>query len=696
MPPLIRKIKPLSIAFIIIFAFLTGTLAFSSFARAETAIISLNPPSGSVGSIVQITANLTTENGLYRLKFGQIELMSGNAVGHMVNVSFPVPHIPQGTYDVTIIDVETGELGTANFTVLTTYSFEPLLPESPAQVEQGREIKIQVNITGGKANFEYPKIKVQTPAENLEYELNRKKIFTDNFGDFYDVFTYPTDFSDGANTNFTGEYKILFNETVVGTFFVGLTDRTEYHRSDLVKIRAVDYSEYENVTITIKLGDKTVASYNWPVKDGVVEASWVIPNDALIGNYTVSVTPFPLSKQGAPDVQTFNVPGFKTEIFPQNLAGEAVAGVLIKILDRRVDEIYEVESGDDGFAVAWLERGEYDAAAYFEEVRVGDLTFNITNEGGKLSLPCMLTNLNITVVDAQNFNLRVPFVLLNLTYSYISDLDLENVTKPSRLYQTDITGALQLRSMLLNAVYRIDASRYGKVFNEGNNSFLNLQAKAWNNIVIICPMKTLQINVVDAKNQPISDAFVEARELMGGQHFRVSTDYNSRILLNGIFGVYHVKVYHRGVLLNETNVELFEDKNLTIQCAFYNLPICIKIIDYLGQPMSNVNVTLERDGSVLVSKLTEADGTARFIETGGRLTAKVYLHGQNKPVKISTIFVDAERNETNPIDIRIESYIILASFIVETAQFAAFSVVIVFVVVVLALEVHGLRRTKPK
>ncbi|MCS7115589.1 MAG: hypothetical protein N0A00_09410 [Candidatus Bathyarchaeota archaeon] len=640
-------------------------------------------------------ANITTENGSYRLKFGQTELGVGNAVGRTVNVSFTVPHTPHGIYDVTIIDVETGESSTTAFTVLTACSVEPLLPEPPVQVEQGGKIEILVKITGGKANFEYPKIKVQTPAVNLEYEVKGKRIFTDNFGDFQGVFTYPTDFSNGANTNFTGEYKILFNGTVVGTFFVGLTDRSEYHRGDPVKVRAVDYSAYDSVNITIKLGNENVASFNWPVTGGVVDARWRVPDNALVGNYTVSITPVPASKRSAPDTQTFEVPGFRTEIFPRNLAGEAVAGVLVKIFDGRVNTTYEVESSDEGVASVWLERGEYNAKAYFKGVSVGSLTFNLTGEG-RLSLPCLLTNLNITVVNAQNGNMGIPFILLNLTCSYVSDLNGERVTEPPTLYQTGITGTLQLRSMLLNAMYVVNASRYGRVFNEGNNSFSNLQATAWNNIAIVCPVKNLQINVVDAKNQPIADAFVEAQELTGGLHYSGFTDQNGRIPLNCVFGVYRVKVYYRGELLNEAEVGLFENQTLTIRCSRYNLPIHFKIVDYFGQPIPNVNVTLERNNMVLGSKLTESDGTAKFVESGGALTVKVYFYGQNQPVTSSTIFVDGERNETNPIEIRMVKYVILAGFPIETAQFAATLLVLAVVMVILALEVHGVRRLKPK
>ena len=691
--PLIRKIKPLTLT-ILILASATITFLSLPYVKAETQIISLNPSSGYVGTTVQIIANLTTENGQYRLKFDQIELPGGNAVGNTINASFTVPHKPQGTYNVTIIDVKTGENSTATFTVLTSYSFQPLLPEPPLQVQQGANVTISVNITGGEANHNYPKLKVQTPAGGV-YEAPNKNITTDNIGNFSDTVTYPTDFANGANTNFTGEYKIIFDENVMGAFFIGLTDRSEYHRGDLVKIKAVGYSAYSNVTVAIKFEDQIIAAFKCTVMDDIINADWAVPNATLIGNYVLSITPVPASKQNAPDTQTFAIPGFKIEMFPRNLANEVVPGVLIKVYDNWINKTYDTESDENGVASIQLERGNYNSTAYFKEVRVGTFTFNIT-ESAKLDFQCQLTNLEITVVDAQNFNVQIPFVSISLTYSYITDLNGgENKTEQAELYQTDITGTLHINSMLLNAVYKVNASRYGEIFNKDNDTFSNLQPQAWNKIVISCPVKSLRVNVVDAKSQPIADAIVEAQELMGGLHYSGSTNQNGQALLNCIFGIYFVKVHHHGILLNETEVNLFDHQNLTLKCIYYNLPISIKVVDYFGQPIPNANVTVVRNSLMLSSKLTEADGMAKFEEIGGMLTIKVYLSDQNQPITALTIFISEERNETNPIEIKIERYVFLAGFLIETAQFAVMLLVAAVIIVILAIEVYRRKRLKP-
>ena len=48
-------------------------------AKAETTIISINPTSGNVGTLVQLNGNISTPNGCYIVKFDEIEITRGNA-----------------------------------------------------------------------------------------------------------------------------------------------------------------------------------------------------------------------------------------------------------------------------------------------------------------------------------------------------------------------------------------------------------------------------------------------------------------------------------------------------------------------------------------------------------------------------------------------------------------------------------------
>jgi len=624
------------------------------------------------------------------VQFDGKNVTSGQAKGNSVNASFNVPHAPEGAHNVTIIDITTRENDTATFTILISYSFEPLMPESPIQVQEGGSVTISINITGGKSNYTYPKIEVQTPSENLIKALNN--ITTNATGDFYDNFTYPNDF-EGANTNFTGVYKILFNETIVGQFFIGLTDRSEYHRGDIVNIKAVDYPLNNNVTLTIRFSDKVIDTINYNATNGVINVNWAVPLNATIGSYTLSISPVPNSKTEANDTQIFQVPGFEIKIFTRNLANETVPNVFVRARDETANMYYNTTSNEDGLATLMLERGNHRCEAFFKEVRVGEANFIITEEK-QVNFTCQLTSLNIKVIDAQNVS--IPEVSISLTYNYTTNLDKPENKTSAESGKTNATGRLHLRALLPNVTYAINASLYGKMFNQNNDTVHNLPAKAYFDVTILCPARTLSVNVIDAYNQPITNAVVKAQELMGGLPYSNSTQKNGKAVLRCTFGRYFVKVYVGGTLLNETKVDLFNDQDITIRCALYNLPIFIRVVDYFGQPIQNVNVSLERDGLVVNSYRTGSDGMARFTEIGGTLTVKVYLADQNQPIVAFSIFIGEARNETNPIEVRLGKYVILAGFLIETSQFTTAIIIAATVILILLIEIYGRKRLKPK
>jgi hypothetical protein len=664
------------------------------------AITSILPETheGKVGELIRLTGTINTTDGEYRIWFGSVPITTNNSIGNIVNYSFPVPQLPSGNYTITLMDVAANVNATSWFYIETDYILEISKPPHPQQLQEGAAVNISVSITGGEANTIYAaNVTVKTPANEIYWKL----VHLSNTGNTgignTTIFTYPDSFGGAAHTNYTGTYTVSFNGTLAsGTFFIGLTDRAEYHRGDLVKVKAVDYSmlNNSNVTITITFGNKTIYRSNETVIDGVVDVNWTVPPHVLVGNYSLSITPTPSSKK-VNDAQVFAVPGFKTEIITFNLADEPVPNVLVRVYDVSANTTYNVTSGGNGIASAWLEKGSYNSTAFFKRVRVSvPLEFEVTDESITLNLRCQLTSLNIAVASAQNPSIKIPFVSLNLTYNYTTELDgVENKTETVFL-QTDITGNVQLRYLLLNAVYRVNASRYGKIFNQNNSTFSNLQPLPWNNIVILCPEKPLHVNVVDAGGQPIANAMVEAQEFMGGLHFISYTDQSGNATLNCIIGIYRVKVYSNSILLKETTVELFDENTTTIYCTLYNLPIYIKVVDYFGQPIPNANVTLERNGIKISSKRTGNNGIADFTEIGGNLTVKVYLGNQDQPALTFTCSVVEARGETNPIKATLGNYVILAGLLIETAHFSMIVLVIAAIALFTIIEFGVRKRLK--
>lgn len=663
---------------------------------ADVEITSISPQTrrGKVGGTVTLAGKINTTNGEYRVLLGNVQVAWGFASGNNVNCSFNVPVLPNGNYTLTLRDVTANINATSWFYIETGYLVKVDKPPYPRQFMEGETaINISISITGGKANTAYAaNVTVKNPANETFWSLAHINTADNGKGDA--SLRYPEHFG-GAHTNYTGIYKVYFNGTLASdTFFVGLTDQAEYHRVDTVKIKAVGYSPLTgaNVTITVKLGNQTINSFNYTVLGDVIEANWTVPTNALIGNYSLGITPKPANKKVS-DTQIFVVPGFKTEIVPRNLAGEPVSNVLVKIYDKWANTIYNFTSNENGVAVAWLEKGEYNSTAYFKKVRVCETSFNIPYGYDELNLTCQLSNLYITVVSEQNVAVKIPFVSLNLTVTYTTELNGGKVENETIISKTDIDGSARFSSLILNAAYKVTASRYGRIFNINNDTIAGLKSIGQNEVTILCPVKSLTVNVVDANNVPISNALVEIQEVMGGLREIRYTNSDGQSFFSCVFGIYNVKV-SKGILLNVTEVELFEEKTVTIRCFLYNLPICVKVVDYFGQPVPNVNVTLERKGVQLDSKLTEANGMVAFTENGGTLTIKVYLADKNQPAYSFTCMVNGARDETNPIMVKLDRYVVFVGFLVETAWFATFILIVAVVVLFVLLEVARKKRLK--
>lgn len=687
--------KPAALGTLTLMLFLTMflQLIIPQVHAANVEIISVSPKTGKVGDVVNLIGKINTTNGEYQVFLGNVQVAGGSASGNNVNCSFKVPSMPTGNYTLTLCDVTADMNATSWFFVKTAQYVSVAKPPHPRQLQQGaKTINITVSISGGKAETTYiANITVKTPANETYYSL--VSLNTTDKGEASTLLKYPENFLGNAHTNYTGIYTVAFNGTLASDeFSIGLTDQTEYHRGDTVKIVAIGYETLndENVTITISFGNKKVDRFNCTVSNGIVEANWTVPKDAFIGNYSLNITPQPENKK-VNDTQVFAVPGFKIEITSRNLAGEPVSNVLVKVFDKNANKTYNATSNSGGVSTLWLERGEHDFTAYFKNVRVGKASSNITQEA-KLNLTCLLTNLKASVVGGQNNALKVPFVTLNLSITYVMDLDGGRVENETIVSQTGVDGFAQFKSFILNASsYKIVASRYGRVFNLNNDTLTGLKPVGWNNITIICPLEALQVTVLDGKGTPIPNALVEAREAMGGLRYTGYTDQEGRVSLNCLFGLYDLKVYSKGVLLNTTTAELFEEKSITICCRLYNLPIYIKVVDYFGQPIPNANVTLERNGVLIGSELTGSNGVVGFTEIGGTLTIKVYLSGQ-QPESTITCSITEARDEANPIVVKVYRYVILASLLLEAPWFTTIILIVAFAVLLILIETSVRRK----
>lgn len=674
----LRKTKPLAFLLLIL-ASTIMTFSFLPGAKAETSIISIIPSSGNVGETVQLRANITTPYGEYTVNFDGQNVATGYAAEIDVNASFAIPSAPEGGHEVMIIDVGAGENATTTFTVQTSHSLKADVPKPPKQLQEGDNVTISANIEGGESGKTYAaNMTVQTP-KNASY-TKMLNIPTPENGSSRVNITYPKDFPLEANTNYTGEYKVFYNETLATEqFFVGLTNSSEYHRFESVDIKATGYRLDENVTIAVTFEEKIIPPRQnvTATKGGIIHAYWAVPSNASMGNYTVRVTSLLnlTERKEPPDIQNFTVPGFAINITTRNLAKEPVPNVEVEVFEN-VTSVVNATSGSDGLTSLRVEIGIYVCEARFKNETVGERSLSITKEDS-FYFYCNLTNLKILVMDKSEN--RIPEIKLYLTP--------ENQT-----LITDINGTTVVHSLLPKVTYVLNASRYDKQFSTTRipRLLVNETAIAWFNLTIICPALTLQVNVTDANNQPISDATLKVQEIMGGLYYEGNT-VEGIAIFNCTFGRYTVKVYASGVKINETVTDLFQNENISIRCKLYGLTVSVKVVDYFGQPIPNANVTLQREGLLLRSNRTESNGVATFSDfIGGSVQIAIYLNDQTQPCMETASSVGSSAT----IGIKIGKYVLIAGILVETSQLATALIIAAVIILIVSIEVYRRKHVK--
>jgi hypothetical protein len=502
---------------------------------------------------------------------------------------------------------------------------------------------------------------------------------------------YPDNFS-GNKTFLVGDYGVSFNDTLAtGAFTVGLTNATEYHRLQPVDLKAV-YQPNEIVNITIS-GTNVRNSFNLTAdSSGIVYSTdFIVPPNASIGSYMVSIvsTSTNATVKNPEDTQNFTIPGFAVDVTAKNLAGNTVKTVEVRASENGT-ALGSVATNSTGEAVLMLEIGTFTLDGYYLSRRVGTRDFEVTGPSAT-ELVCNLTNIGITVVanatDGNQLNIPEATVFLNST-------------SENRSLKTDITGNVVAYSLLPNFTYGLNVSRYGVPFNftmipplldvEGN-------PKDWVNVTFECPAYSLQVQVTRRDGQSLGGVVVKIQEALGGLYSQGTTDGSGIVSFSSALGTYTVAVYDSsGLKLNETSVELFQDQNVSLTCSLYGLSVTVKVVDYFGQGLANVKVTMQRQGLSPVSMSTQGDGTATFNNmVGGDFQIAVYMGDQTDPISAVEQTVEPSTNEsTVTVPIKLDKFVSLGGLLVDTSQFAIALLVIVTVVLVVVLEVYRMRRAR--
>jgi hypothetical protein len=640
----------------------------------------------TVGEAITVEAAIDVQNGPYKVWFGNTQVDSNNASGYYIASNFTIPESSAGNYTVTVNDATQNINYTSSLEVTTSYSASAVIPAFPGLLQEGSSVSLNVTVLGGAANTNYvANITIMMPAP-LATNYTRTLLLTTN-----DKGTsiLPIPFPDssfapsGSSSIYAGTYTVSFNQTenlAKSTFVVGFTDFSQYHRQDHVNIRAVGYQYGESGTVKITYEDnRTVFSQSvTAASDGSISASWTVPNEAALGTYTATVTAHTTSKAVA-DVQSFTLPGYLASFRALNIAGEIVPGLTVESVDQASAKTYNSTTDAFGYALIYLERGAQVVSAYWKDAKVGTLTFTLSGNTTQ-DLQCKLTDFKITVQAKQGSqNINVPFVSVNITYTFTTRSGASQTG--TDVLTTDLNGACQFNSTLPDIDYTIVASKFGTPFSTTTN---RPAAQALSQATINCPDETLRISTVDYHNAPLGNARLQLTEQASGIFYTATTDGSGSASVVVAFGQYRIDVYTQdNIFLNETTLDVVKNTDTQIRCVLFNLDVSVKVVDYFGNGISNVNVQFSRPGTSAQSATTGGDGIATFHNVvGGNVELTAYPSGNQKAFVARNLDVESPTS----VQVQMTNFVSLGGMLVGTSVFATILIIVVVVLLFVGIE----------
>jgi hypothetical protein len=688
--------------------FLTLMVSLYPFLPVHAAVTALTvtPTSGTVGQTISVNGTIITQNKGFNIFFDSTLVRNSTAIVNSFSTTFIVPQTTNGTHVITLQDVTANSNATQNFIVKTSYAVSPFnLPTAPKQLQEGDSVQIKAQIFGGNASVAYNKtITVRTPT-NANYSATLE-LTTNQSGTAEKTLYYPTNFTTaGRNTNYTGTYYIRIYENASSykenSFFVGLTNATSYHRFDWVNIKAMNYTkpnEYANITITS--GSITWKKTSNQTTNGILIYNWQVPANASIGTYTVRVKS--LNSTGTvkavPDVQNFTVPGFAVSFLTVNLNMESVSGVNATVYQidpfnaSRKSQVATGLTNSSGEITYMLERGNYTVKAYWKNVQVNETALIQIQNSSSWTIICQLTRIALTVIDGKTHT-PLPFLVfvLNATYRTSSNV-LQNETQGA---VTNTTTTCIFDNQLINASYTAGAyrPRYGAqyLFDKTPLPPIPQGTKVFP-FNLTCPVLNLTIHIEDARHAALSGYPIKIYEFAGGLYDSATTNDSGNVTFSLAFGEYQIRLYSIGetIVLNETLFTLVNASSLLLRSTIFNANLSVKVTDYLGQPLPNVRVKLEREGVASQNATTNGNGVALFSDiVGGDSFLSVYAGGETLS---DTTNVYVEGNTAVTISLR--KYVSILGIIIDTTQFAVLLTFIVFIIVFALFIIY--QRRKPK
>jgi hypothetical protein len=654
-------------------------------AMAATPSISLNPTSGVVGDTVTASGQINTTDGAFTIRWKQAFNFTGVAVGNNFTRSFDVPSTTGDNILVELIDEALDMIvATANFTLVAKFSISVDTLPSPRQFQEGNKTSVKINVTGGLPNTRYPaNITVKNPA-NLTHSAIVLLSNTTVTGAGNGTASFPTDFGTGAHTNLIGTYFASSNVTGVESeeFFIGLTDKTEYGRRENVRVQAAGYKASERVKVDIRRASASISSFPQNVtasSSGLITLTWSVPVNATGGTYQVILTNTTAdgTVKTPADTQDFVILGFACLVQARNLAGEAVERASIKVYNASATTtvLNEGLTNSTGWVLFNRDEGNYTFKAFFRNVEVGLRANELVIADTELHMNLSLTNFLVTVRTEEGEG--VPLIDIALA---------ENKTRTESAGQTNATGMAVIRNLFTNRTYRVEATRYGLLFSNMTLEVLPFPEGGWIIHSLTLPNRQLNVHTTDAEDESAVGVDIRVYEWTSGSATPLdsaTTDFSGDVFFSLPFGRYILRAFKGDDFLSEIVVDLDGPTALTFDLATLNVNVIVSVLDYFGQPLANAEVKIERksgqDFMLISSKLTDASGTAQFVDmVGGESRVSVNLGGALVAVKAQ--FLGAGSSE---VAIKVAEYVAIAGYPLQTGAFALLIFILVVIVVVL-------------
>ncbi len=642
---------------------------------------------GNAEQPVTLTGTITTYNGGYNVYFNGTLMATGFAQGYSVVANFTLPEFPAGDYLFTLTDTMSGVDASFPFPILISYAIKPVSPTSPAQLQEGNNVVLNVTVLGGDMNKVYNvEILVSPPAGITTNYTKTISLQASSLGTAVYLVAFPdVSFSpSNASTVFVGTYAVYLNasqDLARGAFTVGFTDAIQYHRQDTARINAPGYQPSQVASVAVKYNDNVVFSQQATASSqGVVSATWTVPSNVSIGTYAIAITPLTTPSKLIPDLQTFQILGYPINFRATNLAGEVVPQITVEAFDQSTASTLSGITDKNGVAIIYMEKGVYTANVYWDQAKVGEAQVTVTG-ANTYTVSCGLTDLKVKVQDKNG--VVIPFVTLDLTYQYTSRTGQSVSGKASG--QTDLSGVYTFNSTLPGISYSVAASKYATIFNAGNNSIGAIPAQASSQATILCPDETLTLKTVDYKFAVLPNARITLIEQASGIFYSVTTDSNGNAQLPVTFGQYRIEVYtSANELLNETILNVLSNSQIQIQCVLYNVPVSVKVVDFFGNGIGNLNVQLSRQGMNTLSATTQADGTVAFNDIiGGNAEIAAYPAGNQNAYVATNVQIDSAAQ----ITLTMAKYVVLGGVLIEASMLATIIIIVLAILLLTGVEI---------